>query len=494
MLDLRSSSILLVTFIIFVMIRFFVRQTWIRRNLPPGPLPLPILGNFLQILKQGIVPYLVKMGELYGSVCTVHMGSRPTVILSGYQVIKEALVDHGDAFVGRGPLPVFERLYKNHSVTLAKGETWRVLRQFSLLTLRDFGMGKKSLEEVLQREVKFLLEQFKNTNQEPIDPSMTVKCASSNIFVSLVMGTRYDYSDKKWMKILTDLHEAFNIICSTWGQLYDIFPCIMWGLPGPHNNIFSLFQGVFDVVKERVKYNITTLDPNCPRDFIDCFLTRMKEEKDPKTPFTLSELVVTISDMFLGSSESATLTLNYGLLILIKYPEIQVKLQEEIDRVIGSAREPKVEDRNHMPYMNAVIHEIQRFSNVLPVGFICCTTRDVTISGHHIPKGTDVLPMFTTVLRDPNQFETPGEFNVKHFLDENGKFKKNNGFMAFSAGKRACLGESLVRMQLFIFFASILQKLTLKSTVDPKVLDITPKDCSFETLPPVFQIIFIPRE
>ncbi|KAM4642703.1 cytochrome P450 2F2-like [Discoglossus pictus] len=494
MLDLRSSLVVLVAFIVFVVIRVFVKQTWIRRRLPPGPFPLPVLGNFLQIYKQGIVPYLVKMGDMYGSVCTVHIGSRPTVILTGYQVVKEALVDLGDAFVGRGAIPVFERLFENSSLTLAEGESWKQLRQFSLLTLRDFGMGKKSIEEVIQREVKFLAEHFKNTNQDPTDPTMTVKCASSNILVYLIMGTRYDYSDKKWMKILHDMHEAFNIICSAWGQMYDIFPSIMQALPGPHNKIFSLFQGFIDAVKERVKSNMTTLDPNCPRDFIDCYLIRMKEEKDPQSPFTVTELGASITDMFLGSSESTTITLYYGLLILIKHPEIQVKLQEEIDHVIGSAREPKVEDRNQMPYMNAVIHEIQRISDVLPMGVIRCTTRDVTLQGHHIPKGTDVLTMLTTVLRDPSQFETPSEFNVNHFLDENGKFKKNNGFMAFSLGKRACIGESLVRMQLFIFFTSILQKFTLKPTVDPKDLDITPKDCGIETLPPVHKIIFIPRE
>ncbi|KAM4642702.1 cytochrome P450 2C5-like [Discoglossus pictus] len=494
MIDLTASTILLVAFLVVVVTLSVLKQTWGRRKLPPGPYPLPILGNFLQINKQGLVPYLVKMGETYGPVCTIYMGSRPTVILTGYKAVKEALIDLGDVFLNRGTLPVFEHLFDNGSLGLANGESWKQLRHFSLLTLRDFGMGRKSLEEPIRREAQYLVEYFKNTNREPTDPSTTITCASSNIIASVLMGTRYDYIDKKWMKLMHDVHEGFHIFSSTWGQLFDIFPTIMKILPGPHQRIFSLLRGLKDVVEERINSNISTLDARDPRDFIDCYLNRMKQEKDPQTPFTMNNLVMTVFDMFLAGAETTGITINFGLLILIKNPEVQAKVQEEIDQVIGRTREPMVEDRNQMPYMNALIHEIQRFSDVLPMGAVRATTRDVYFHGYHIPKGTDVLPLLTTVLRDPSQFTTPTKININHFLDENGKFKKNNGFMPFSVGRRACVAESLVRMQLFIYFCTILQKCTLKSVVDPKDLDITAVDLGFEAIPPTHKIIFLPRE
>ncbi|MEE6491128.1 hypothetical protein FKM82_016105 [Ascaphus truei] len=385
MLDVKDFALTFVAFITCLLILTVGKNMWKRRKLPPGPFPLPILGNFLQFQSDGLSPYFLKMSEKYGSVFTVYMGSRPTVVLCGYQAVKEALVDHGDNFGGRGNLPVFERLFNKSGLALTNGEAWKQLKQFSLLTLRDFGMGKKSLEEPIQREAQHLVDHFRNSNEQPIDPTNIMICASSNIIAAIIMGTRYDYNDKKWMKILHDMHEAFSVLCSFWGQLYDTFPNIMRFLPGPHNGLFKLLQELQDVVKERVKSNSETLDRNCPRDYIDCFLIRMEQ-------------------------------------------------------------------------------------------------------------GTDMLPILGTVLRDPSQFETPDEINLKHFLDENGKFKKNNGFLAFSAGKRMCIGESLVRMQLFIFFATILQKFKLKTTVDPKDLDISPAECGFETLPPSFKISFIPRE
>ncbi|XP_053545459.1 cytochrome P450 2F2 [Bombina bombina] len=494
MIDFRSSVVILVTFTSLLFILLSIKLTWKRRRLPPGPFPLPVLGNLLQIHKQGVVPYLVKMGETYGPICTVFMGSRPTIILTGYQSVKEVFLDCGDDFLGRGSIPVFERVFKKGGLFLLSGEAWKQLRQFTMMTLRDFGMGKKKLEETIQAEAKHVVEHLRSFKREPMHTSSIMGCTASNMVVSLLMGTRYNYSDKKWMQVLNNINEAFHVVCSIWGQLYDILPNIMHLLPGPHNKIFTLFQDLNDIVIERINYNLSTLEPNCPRDFVDCYLIRMKQEKDPKTPFTIPNLVASLNDFILTGAESIGVTLNYGFLILIKYPEIQAKLQVEVEKVIGHNREPLVEDRNNTPYLNAFIHEVQRCCNVFPMGVIRSTTRDMEYHGYYIPKGTDVLPVLTTVLKDPTNFETPEEFNIKHFLDENGKFKKNNGFMVFGAGKRSCIGESLVRMQLFIFFATILQNFTLKATVDPKDLDISPVEVSLETIIPSHRIIFIPRE
>ncbi|XP_075043070.1 cytochrome P450 2A4-like isoform X1 [Mixophyes fleayi] len=494
MIDINSVMVGLVGFVTFMLVLSYGKYAWRRKKMPPGPVPLPILGNFLQLQSEGLVPSLIKLAEKFGPIYTIYMGSRPTVILTGYQTVKEALVDMGDAFLNRGSLPIFDRIFNYRGLTFINGDSWKQLRQFSLMTLKDFGMGKKSLEEPIQAEAQHLVEHFISLNEQPFDPSTTLTCASSNISSNILMGTRHDYNDKKWMKILEDSCQAFHIVSSIWGQFYDMFPKIMPYLPGPHRKIFSLLKPLEDVVKESIRTHQETLDPACPRDFMDCFLIRMKqEEKNFETSFDMANLKSTIFDMFLGGAESTSVTVNFGFLILIKYPELQDKLHEEIDQVIGQIRQPSVEDRNKMPYMNALLHEIQRYSDVFPMGIVRSTTRDVPFHGYCIPKGTDVLPVLTTVLRDPSQFESPGDFNIKHFLDESGKFKKNNGFLPFSAGKRSCVAESLVRLQLFIFFTVILQKFTMKSIMDPKDLDISPTESGLENLPPVHKFIFISR-
>ncbi|XP_056394017.1 cytochrome P450 2F2-like [Hyla sarda] len=486
--------VVLVGVVTFMLALFYWKHVWERRRLPPGPFPLPILGNFLQIYSEGLLSYLTKLSQKFGPIYTLYFGTRPTVVLAGYPTIKEAFVDLGDVFLNRGTLPLFDELFQNKGLSFSNNEEWTQMRQFSLTTLKDFGMGRKSLEEPVLEEAQHLVNHFKHFNGEPYDPTTTLMCATSNVTTKLLMGTRHSYDDKKWMRILLDSREAFLIVSSTWGQLYDIFPGIMYYLPGPHKKIFTLLKPLEEAVEESVRSHQKTLDPACPRDYIDCFLLRVKqEEKNVKTTFNIPNLIATVFDMFLGGSESTSSTVTYGFFILAKYPEIQAKVQKEIDQVIGREREPRAEDRNHMPYTNAFLHEIQRYSDVFPMGFTRSTTRDVTFHGYHLPKGTDVLPLLTTVLRDPSLFEKPNEFNINHFLDENNKFKKNNGFMPFAAGKRSCVAESLVRLQLFIFFTVILQKFTLKPTVDPKEFDISPTESGVENVPPAHKIQFISR-
>ncbi|XP_077137640.1 cytochrome P450 2G1-like [Ranitomeya variabilis] len=495
MVDQQNALTILVGVITFMLTLFFCKHLWKRRRMPPGPLPLPILGNCLLIWSGGLVQCLKKLAEKFGPVYTFYFGSRPTLVLTGYTTVKEALVELGDAFTNRPSLALLDRMFRNGGLTLANDETWSQLRLFSLTTLKDFGMGKKSLEEPLQEEAKHLVDHFTRLNEQPVDPSNTLMFASSNVIANLVFGSRKCYDDKRWKKILQNIRDSFQLISSIWGQLYTIFPGIMYYLPGPHNKIFSLLKPLEDALEEMVRSHQKTLDPACPRDFIDCFLLRMKQKKlDIKSCFfTLPNLKSTIYDMFLAGAETTAITISFGFLILARYPELQDKVHKEIDQVIGREKEPRADDRKHMQYTNAFIHELQRYGDVMPLGAPRCTTKHVNINGYSIPKGTEVIAMLTTVLRDPSQFEKPEEFYVNHFLDENNTFKKNNASMPLSAGKRACVAERLVIQELFIFFTVILQKFTVKPTVDLKDFNITPTESSFERIPPNHKIKFIAR-
>ncbi|XP_032996500.1 cytochrome P450 2C19-like isoform X3 [Lacerta agilis] len=419
------------------------------KQLPPGPPPLPIVGNALQVKTNNLAQVLQEFSEKYGSVFTMYFGAERVVVLHGYDAVKEALIDRGDEFAARGHLPLADDVNKGLGIIFSNGEVWKQLRRFALTTLRNFGMGKKTIEERIQEEAQFLLEKFQDTQEKPLDPTYLLSCALSNVICAIVFGKRYDYHDKKFLSMMSLMNENFQVFSSSWGQLYNLFPSLMKRIPGPHHKVLKNNLAAREFVLEEVEEHKATLDPSSPRDFIDCFLMKMDQEKE--------------------------------------------KVHEEIDRVIGRSRSPCMADRGEMPYTDAVIHEIQRFISLVPLSLPHAVLKDTPFRQYVIPKGTTIYPVLTSVLHDSKEFPNPKEFDPGHFLHKDGTFRKSDYFLPFSAGKRICVGEGLARMEIFLFLTTILQNFTLKSIINPKDIDLTPVLSSLGNVPQPYQLSIVPR-
>ncbi|XP_071460204.1 cytochrome P450 2A13 isoform X1 [Marmota flaviventris] len=492
-----ASGLLLVALLacLSVMVLMSVwRQRKLGGKLPPGPTPLPFIGNYLQLDTEQMYNCLMKLSKRYGPVFTVHLGTRRVVVLCGYDAVKEALVDQAEEFSGRGENATFDWLFKGYGVAFSNGERAKQLRRFSITTLRDFGVGKRGIEERIQEEAGFLIQAFRDTCGAFIDPTFYLSRTVSNVISSIVFGDRFDYEDKEFLSLLRMMLGSFQFTATSTGQLYEMFYSVMKHLPGPQQQAFKELQGLEDFVARKVEQNQRTLDPNSPRDFIDSFLIRMKEEKNnPNTEFFMKNLVMTTLNLFFAGTETVSTTLRYGFLMLMKHPEVEAKLHEEIDQVIGRNRQPKFEDRAKMPYTEAVIHEIQRFGDMIPMGVSRRVIKDTKFRDFFLPKGTEVFPMLGSVLRDTKFFSNPEDFNPQRFLDDKGQFKKSDAFVPFSIGKRYCFGEGLARMELFLFLTTILQNFCLKSPQAPQDIDVSPKHVGFATIPKTYTMSFLAR-
>uniref|UniRef100_A0A087X5V5 Cytochrome P450 2K1-like n=1 Tax=Poecilia formosa TaxID=48698 RepID=A0A087X5V5_POEFO len=466
------------------------------KNEPPGPTPLPFLGNMLQIdLKKPYKTFMEKFYKTYGSVFTVHLGPKKVVVLAGYRTVKEALVNHDDVFGDRDAPPIIDEISQGHGVLWSNGDTWREMRGFSLSNLRDFGMGRKVCEDKITEECQLLMEVIKNYKGKPFDTTQPITYAVSNIICSMIYGSRFEYDDPEFECMISRVHKINQLLGSSSVQAYNLFP--------------SLFKWI---ANRRESYNVAaanrkrnsalfshlkqTLNPETCRGLVDAFLVhkqKLEEAGMTNNHFHDNNLSMTVMNLIVAGSETTSTTLTWGMLFMAKYPQIQDKVEEELREVVGD-RQVQAADRRNLPYTNAVIHETQRMANILPMSLPHRTTRDITIQGHFIKKGTTVYPFLMSVLYDESEWEKPHTFHPSHFLDKDGKFVMKDAFMPFSAGRRVCLGESLARMELFMFFTSLLKHFRFSPApgVSEEDLELTPQtNFSFSPLP--HQLCAIPQ-
>ncbi|MBN3324738.1 CP2K1 protein, partial [Atractosteus spatula] len=474
-LQLSTVALLLAAVIVISVVYIFMGSTPESVKTPPGPPALPLLGNLLSLDLKRLDLSLVELSKTYGSVFTVHLGPMKVVVLAGYKTVKEALVDYPEQFGNRLITPIFHDISHGHGIVFANGDSWKEMRRFALSNLRDFGMGRKGSEEKIIEEIQYLTEVFEAHGGKPFETKEPVYCAVSNILATLVYGDRFDYADPVFHSMVNRLISSYNktIFCFFFStQIYNVFPLTGVLLKSRRmlmRNIASMMAEINQLVRQLRQ----TLQENDKRGLIDAFLIKQqKVSGQTDSHFQEDNLINTIVALLAAGTETTGTTLCWGLLLMAKYPHIQKKVQEEIEKVVGT-KQPRAEHRRSMPYTDAVIHEIQRLANVIPLNLPHMTAADVHFQGYFIKKA---WPLLTSVLQDETQWETPHQFNPAHFLDPEGQFVKKDAFMAFSAGRRACLGESLARMELFLFFTSLLQKFTFTPPpgVQESELDLTP--------------------
>ncbi|XP_063065815.1 cytochrome P450 2D14-like [Engraulis encrasicolus] len=429
-----------------------------RPGFPPGPPALPLLGNLLHLSMKDPMPDLEKIAGRYGNVYSLFLGNKPVVMLHGLQAVREALVTQAADFAGRPQGLMLNHVTDSKGLIMADyGAVWKEHRRFTLNSMRNFGLGKVSMETRILAETAHICSHLDKLNGAAVDPHELIHSAASNIICSVLFGTRYEYDDKTLAFFISSFKENARVANGAWAVIYDTLPFVR-RLPLPFQKVFRNYAALKKMTRGIVNKHKMTRIPGEPRDLIDCYLDDMHKKSAMVSSLDEERLVMLLLDLHFAGTDTSSNTILSALLYLTTYRDAQVLCQQEIDSVLGDRPHVSYDDRHQMPFVMATIHEIQRVANIAPLGVFHSTTRGTTLMGYHIPQGTMVVTNLTSVLFEESQWEHPHDFYPTHFLDSRGEFVKPEAFLAFSAGPRVCLGESLARMELFLILVTLLRR------------------------------------
>ncbi|NWR58156.1 CP2J6 protein, partial [Bucorvus abyssinicus] len=376
-----------------------------------------------------------QMAKIHGNVFTLWLSNTPVVVLHGFQAVKEGLTVHADDVAGRPLYGAFRVLSHGKGVALSSGHLWKQQRHFGMATMRRMGVGRKDQECRLQEEACHLVEYLRNTNGKPLDPTVPLVHTVTNVICSVILGHRFSIDDENFHQLI---------------ECVDTIAAFLNSRSFYVSKTVGFVYTVQSVKGERRKGN-EVQDWNsckkCPVSFLlrcGFLMVEMEEcertKGDADATYDEDNLIQTIFDLFVAGTETTTTTLRWALLYTVVYPDVQEKVQKELDAVVGSSHLISYEDRKKLPYTNAVVHEIQRYSNIFLIAPPRMSMRDTELLGFPVPKlliccsNTIVLPNLDSVLVDPGKWETPDQFNPGHFLDRDGNFINRDAFLPFSAG------------------------------------------------------------
>lgn len=472
----------------------------IKYNLPPGPVAIPLVGNLLQFKNNFLHEQFYEWSRKYGPVISVYLGPTYNVVLNDIDSVTEALVKKGGDFANRMSIPSV-RVFTDGEKDIAFGQydpRWKLHRKIASKALRHYMLGQ-ALEERVHDAVEVVFEELIK-QKEPFDPVDYINSIVGNILIGLCFGGKYKHNDPELSKLMR-LDDAMKKLFNGTGILEDLIPGLgyVWETEKMRQMKRISKEMVHDFIEKKFEEHKRTFNKDNIRDFTDTLiLARQEAEEDPSETDVdkLSDiyLIQTISDIFFAGIDTSRLTLRFALLHMAAYPDIQAKVQEEIDRVVGFDELPGMSHRSDLAYTEAVLHESMRLASVVPTGIVHKTVRDTSVGGYRIPKDTNVIINHWALHNDSNKWDNVKEFRPERYLDRNGKMgPKPESWLPFSAGRRVCLGEMVAKPELHLIFACLMQKLQWKVPNGLKA-DLSPTGNMFALLPKPQNLVIVERK
>ena len=430
-------------------------------GIPPGPTyTLPVVGDIPLLIGGDVLKIFRKLRKTHGVIFSFYFGKDLTIVLNGYDCIQKAAVKKGGVFSGRPPLAIHELIQVKLGIVWSEGDHWKRQRKYAQLWLQEFGFGKTVFEEKIMEEVRCFVDVVKAKKNTAFDIRHSIHASVANIIFAVIIGKRHDYDDELYQSLLDDLDFAAKKVL----QISILLNCvpIIKALPCDLlqvNIVRKLAENFRTYLREIYEDHIKIFDENNPLDILDMAIIEGKKHPEG-SDFSVDQVIATAADLFSAGAETTATTIRWAVLYLMKFPDIKHRLQSHIDSVVADTELPRLDDMAKLPYVEAFILELLRFTNVAPLAIphALSTESDIVFEGYRIPQNASIIFNLDSVLKDPDVFVNPEQFNPDRFLDASGNVVKPKEFIAFGIGRRVCLGEAVAKMELFLFLTTIIKQ------------------------------------
>ncbi|KAF7656779.1 hypothetical protein LDENG_00036200 [Lucifuga dentata] len=440
---------------------------------PPSLPALPLIGSLLSLLSP-CQPHVLfqELQKKYGQTYSLMMGPHRVIIVNQHMHAKEVLLKKGKIFAGR-PRTVTTDLLTRDGRDIAFGDyspTWRFHRKIVHAALCMFGEGSASIEKIICQEAQSLCSTMSEVTAGglALDLSPELTRAVTNVICALCFNSSYRRGDQEFE---TMLHYSQGIVDTVAkDSLVDIFPWLQI-FPNADLHLLKRCISIRDSLLQK-KYDEHKADysDHVQRDLLDALLKVKRSAKNNNTQISgelvdLSDdhVLMTVGDIFGAGVETTTTVLKWAVTYLIHYPQVQKRIQEELDSQVGVDRTPQLSDRGSLPYLEATIREVLRIRPVAPLLIPHVALSDTSIGDFTVRKGTRVIINLWSIHHDEKEWKNPQLFDPGRFLNSEGTglVIPSPSFLPFGAGVRVCLGEALAKMEIFLFLSWILQRFTL---------------------------------
>ncbi|KAL2478136.1 Cytochrome [Forsythia ovata] len=442
-----SLSLLLLTFTLLLLAYQLYQK--LRFRLPPGPRPLPVVGNLYDI-KPVRFRCFAEWAQTYGPIISVWFGSTLNVIVSNTELAKEVLKEHDQQLADRHRSRSAAKFSKDGQDLIWADYGPHYVKVRKVCTLELFSPKRiEALRPIREDEVTAMVESIYAdcTNPDNLGKSLLVKkylgAVAFNNITRLAFGKRFVNSEG----IMDEQGQEFKAIVANGLKLgaslamAEHIPWLRW--------MFPLDEGAFakhgarrDRLTRAIMEEHTLArqkSGGAKQHFFDALLT-LQEKYD------LSEdtIIGLLWDMITAGMDTTSISVEWAMAELIKNPRIQQKAQEELDRVIGYERVMTEMDFSNLPYLTCVAKESLRLHPPTPLMLPHRANSNVKIGGYDIPKGSNMHVNVWAVARDPAAWKNPSEFRPERFLEEDVDMKGHDfRLLPFGAGRRVCPGAQL---------------------------------------------------